>query len=72
MTDTVFGIEYPRPLMPLFKMVGPLLEDVPQAPHPPDSKHQETVREWLDGLAPVPTTEAGLTHPDQVSERVSE
>jgi UDP:flavonoid glycosyltransferase YjiC (YdhE family) len=45
MTDSAFGLEYPRPLPPLIEMVGPMLED----PRPlPDG-----LRSWLETGPPV-------------------
>jgi UDP:flavonoid glycosyltransferase YjiC (YdhE family) len=45
MTDSAFGLEYPRPLPPQIEMVGPMLED----PRPlPDD-----LRSWLEGGPPV-------------------
>lgn len=45
LTDTVFGLEYPRPLPPLVKMVGPLLPaKLPQL--------SSSVTDWIRGAEP--------------------
>lgn len=45
LTDTVFGLEYPRPLPPLVKMVGPLLPaKLPQL--------SNSVTEWIRSAEP--------------------
>jgi UDP:flavonoid glycosyltransferase YjiC (YdhE family) len=45
MTDSAFGLEYPCPLPPRMRMVGPMLEESPPLP--------EGLRDWLEAGPPV-------------------
>ncbi len=45
MTDSAFGLEYPRPLPPRMHMVGPMLEEPPPVPG--------ELRDWLEASPPV-------------------
>jgi polyene glycosyltransferase len=45
MTDSAFGLEYPRRLPPLMHMVGPMLEEPPPVPG--------ELRDWLEAGPPV-------------------